>query len=230
MPLQIFVEDELSEAYEVLAWRGLGRAPTRNRRELKSSRVQIGELISFDGLLDLTSRSVKSGYDCVIFVLDQEVTSTSPDRPVHLANFKNAFVELCNHLSQLSASEPLSRAKVTRIVSQRCLEGWLLSDPQAIVDAMRGGRGVQHTPGGANTEDLAPTQACEQIAHHIRQVGIQLSRRDLQQTRANNVKRLGRQIADKVVPQRARRFNRSLAYFFDMVQCQTGGCDKPCPE
>jgi len=179
MPLQIFVEDALSEAYEALAWRGLGRATTPNRRELKASQVHIGDLTSFDGLLDLTSRSVRAGFDCVIFVLDQEVALDSPDRPAHLADFKTAFVKLCDHLLQLPASDPVGRVKVTRIVSQRCLEGWLLSDPQAIVDAMRRGRGIRYAPGGASTEHLTPAQTCEQIAHHIRQVGHQMSRRDL---------------------------------------------------
>lgn len=229
MPLQIFVEDELSEAYEALAQRGLGWSTTPNRRELRASRVEISDLTSFEGLLDLTSRSQQAGFDCVIFVLDQESSLNAPERSAQLSNFAAAFAYLCRHLAQLPARDVLRRVKVTRIVSQRCLESWLLSDPQAIVDAMRKGRGINYSPRGANTEQLTPAQASDGIAHHIRQVGVQMKRRDLQRTRANSVKRLGKQIAERVDPQRAIQFNRSLAYFFEMVQCQTSGCDRPFP-
>lgn len=229
MPLQIFVEDELSEAYEALAQRGLGLSTAQNRRELRAARIEIGDLISFAGLLDLTERSHRAGYDCIIFILDQESALNAPERAAQLSAFAAAFEALCQHLNRLPTKDALRRVKVTRIVSQRCLENWLLSDPQAIVDAMRKGRGVNYASRSANTEQLTPAQASEQIAHHIRQVGQQMGRRDLQQTRANSVKRLGKQIAERVDPQRARPFNRSLAYFFEMVQCVTSGCDKPFP-
>lgn len=229
MALQIFVEDKLSEAYTTLAQRALGLTGPVNRRTIQTSYVEVREMTSFDGLFELTERSHRAGRSCIIFVLDCESAVHSPDRQRHLNAFRSAFRELCNHLANSSEHDSLKYVKVAMIVTLRCLEGWLLSDPQAIVDAMRRNRGVNYSPQPTNTENLTPQQACDEIAHHLRQIGRQLGRRDLQRTRANSVKRFGQQIAQHVNPDRARKYNQSLAYFFEMVRCETSGCDQLPP-
>jgi len=112
----------------------------------------------------------------------------------------------------------------------RCLESWLLSDQQAIIDAMRGVHGVRIGLSPIQTESLTPQEAAERIAHLIRQVGQNLNNRELLRTHASSIKRRGKFIAQKVDLSRARNYNRSLDYFCDIVQCTESGCAHPCPE
>jgi hypothetical protein len=231
MPLQILVEDRLNEPYEILARKALGLPVEQtNRREIRASVVQISELTSFEGLLNLVKTSQQAGYDCIIFIVDEEITPASADRPDRLSEFRQAFTQLCDHLNELLPQDPLNQVNVIRIVSKRCLESWLATDPQAIIDAVRGKKGVNFNPPNRNTEDMSPQQASEHIVHIIREVGRQTGKRDLLQTRVRNVKRRGRSIALQLRIEQARRRNRSLAYFFDMVSCQRPGCEYPCPE
>ena len=120
--------------------------------------------------------------------------------------------------------------KITRIVCQRCLECWLASDPQAIIDAVRGKHGVdlQLTP--QTTDNLTPNQAKERIAHIINQTGQKLDRWDLQQIRASNIKSRGKTIAEHISLTQAGRYNGSLKYFFEMLPCVQSGCEHPFPE
>ena len=231
MPLQILVEDRLNEPYEILARKALGLPIEQtNRREVRASVVQIGELTNFEGLLNLAETSHKAGYDCIMFIVDEEITPASADRPDRLREFRRAFTQLCNYLNELPPPEPLNQVNVIRIVSKRCLEAWLAADPRAIVDAVRGKKGVNYNPPNRNTENMSPQQAAEHIVHIIREVGKQTRKRDLLQTRVRNVKRRGRSIALQLNVEQARRHNRSLAYFFDMVSCRRSGCEYPCPE
>jgi hypothetical protein len=229
MPLQIFVEDELAEAYEALALRALGLplAP-RNRRAVLAARIDVDDLTTRDGLLDLTRRAMRSGHDTILFILDEEGPPSS-DRPQKLANFRQAFLELCAYLAS-GREKDLGKAKVTRIVCKRCLEGWLMADPQAIVDAVRGKHGIDYVPAPQRTEELLPTQALDGIAHVIRETGRRLGRRDLSQISSKNIKSRGASIAGHVVPDRARRYNLSLDYFYGMIDGQRSGCEHPCPE
>jgi hypothetical protein len=229
MPLQIFVEDELAEAYEALALRALGLpiAP-RNRQAVLAARIDVDDLTARDGLLDLTRRAMRSGHDTILFILDEEGPSAL-GRSKKLASFRQAFLELCAYLAS-GREKALSNAKVSRIVCKRCLEGWLMAYPRAIVDAVRGEHGIDYFPTPHRTEELLPAQALEGIAHVIRETGRRLGRRDLSQISSKSIKARGASIAGHVVPDRARRYNSSLDYFYDMIDGQRSGCDHPCPE
>lgn len=228
MPLQIFVEDQLSEPYEVLACKALGIA-SPDRRQVRASQIDPEDLISFDSLLELVRRSQRSRYDCIIFIMDEEAAPQSADRLDKLKVFAVAFQALCDYLDSLPERDPLSSVKVTRIVCQRCLESWLVSDPQAVVDAARGKQGVKFKPTPRNTEHLTPRQASERIAHLINQTGQRMGRQDLQRIGANSIKSRGKSIAENLKPARARRYNRSLDYFYEMILCTQSGCGKPFP-
>src|SRR5688500_16005869 len=106
MPLQIFVEDKLVDAYEILARKAL-RLPgsSSNRREVRAVRIDPDDLTSRDSLLDLTVRSFAARYDTILFILDQEGPK-SPERAEKLAGFKRAFRELCDHLGNLKDGDP----------------------------------------------------------------------------------------------------------------------------
>jgi hypothetical protein len=175
------------------------------------------------------SLSRRSNYDCVIFILDQEAGPQSADRQEKLRLFNQAFQELCAYLRGLPEQDQLKGMNVIRIVCQRCLEAWLVSDPQAVVDSVRGKQGVPFKPKPSHTENLTPRQASESIAHLINQTGHHLGRRDLQRIGANSIKSRGKSIAEHINPDRARRYNRSLGYFYEMVPCSQNGCDKPFP-
>jgi hypothetical protein len=230
MPLQIFVEDQLSDAYEILALRALGLPTRKDRRRVRASRIDLEDLTTRDGLLDLARRAWDSGYDCVLFLMDEEGLPRSPERPAKLRAFRQAFLELCHWLAGLRDNDPLRRLKVTRVVCRRCLESWLAADPQAIVDSVRGTRGVHYRPDPQRTDDLLPAQAGERIAQVIRETGRRLDRRDLTRVATGSIKSRGASIAEHVDPGRARRHNGSLAYFFDMVDGNRNGCDYPFPE
>lgn len=230
MPIQIFVEDELMDAYEILALRALG-LPTRprNRSRVQASRINIEDLTSLDSLLRLTQRAKRAGSDCILFIMDRE-GPRSPDRREKLAMFRQAFQGLCNHLTTLREGDPLYGVKVSRIVCLTCLEGWLATDLQAVVDSIRGRRGVNYHPSSQGTENLFPHQASERIAHTIRETGRHLGRQDLHRVSASSIKSRGGSIAEHVSPERARQNNRSLDYFYQMIQGDCNGCDHPFPD
>jgi hypothetical protein len=230
MPVQIFVEDELVDAYEVLARKALGLSVSRsNRREVRAARIEPDELTSRDGLLDLAQRSLAAGYDTVLFILDQE-GPRSLERAEKLAGFKRAFRELCDHLANLRDDDPLRRVKVVRIVCQRCLEGWLAADPVSIVEALSGPKRANYSPAPQRTENLFPEQASALIAQIGRELGNRLEKDHLKRLDSRSIKTRGKDIAQHVDPGRARPYNASLAYFFDMVDGRRSGCDQPCPE
>ena len=231
MPLRIFVEDELTDAYEILALRALGHPTTpRNRRRVFASQVDLDDLTSRDNLLDLARRALEGDYDCIVFVMDEESMPRSPDRPAKLKQFHRAFLDLCKLLQDLPDTSPLRRLKVVRVVCRRCLESWLAADPQAIVEAVRGPKGVDYQPASRKTDDLEPQQAREWLAQVINEVGRRTGRRDLARLGAHSAKSRGKDIAACLDPGRARRFNASLAYFLDMLDGQRSGCDHPFPE
>ncbi len=230
MPLQIFVEDQLVDAYEILARKALGLPASRsNRREIRAARIDPEELTSRDSLLDLTKRSIAARYATVVFILDQE-GPRSPDRAEKLDSFKRAFRELCDYLAYLRDDDPLRRVKVVRIVCQRCLEGWLAADTLAIVDSLSGAKGTDYKPVPRRTENLFPEQASALIAHIGRELGSRLEKDHLKRLDPRSIKTRGKDIAQHVDPARARPYNASLAYFFEMVHGHQSGCDHPCPE
>jgi hypothetical protein len=162
--------------------------------------------------------------------MDEEGLPRSPDRPAKLDAFRQAFRELCGHLSRLRADDPLRQLKVTRIVCRRCLESWLAADLQAVVDAVRGLRGIDYRPPSQRTDDLLPAQASRRLAEVIQEAGRRLERQDLKRTTTGTIKSRGASIAEHVDPARARRYNSSLAYFYDMIDGKRSGCDHPFPE
>lgn len=230
MRVQIFVEDELVDAYEILARKALGLPTSQsNRREVRAVCIDPEQLTSRDSLLNLTETSFRAKSDIIIFIMDQEGPE-SPDRPEKLDSFKRAFRELCDYLANLRDNDPLKRVKVVRIVCQRCLEGWLAADPVAIVEAFSGPKGVNYSPAPQRTENLVPKQASARIAHIGRELGNRLGKDHLKRLDPRSIKTRGKDIAQHVDPQRARKCNASLAYFFEMVDGHRSGCDHPCPE
>jgi hypothetical protein len=229
--LQIFVEDQLTEAYEVLALRTLD-LPTslRNRSRVRASRVEPQELANRESLLDLFQRAVASGYDCVIYILDREDPLRSPERANLVRGFRQAFSNLCKHQRSLEPKDPVRQAKAVGVICRNCLEGWLAADPEAVVDSVRSGQGIVYRPPQNSTDDLAPDQAGARIVHIIQEVGKRLQRSDLRRVTVRSVKSRGKSIAERLEPSRARRFNTSLDYFLSMVDCQRSGCDHPQPD
>lgn len=223
MPVQIFVEDRYTDAYEILARRG------RGDHQVRASRIDPEDLTSFENLLDLVQRSARARFDCILFLMDEEGPD-SPERPAKLASFRQAFQELCDHLQNLPPNDPLRRVNVARIVCRRCQEAWLAADPQAVVDAFRGAKGVDFRPASRQTDGLTPRQAGEAIVHIAREVGRRTGRSSLKTFDTRDVKARGKDIATHLDPARARAFNSSLAYFFDMVAGRRSGCDHPFPE
>lgn len=228
--VQLFVEDALTDPYEILAARALGVPTARaaRRRRVRAARLGVNEFTQVDSLLDVVQRAFDAGSRCVLFILDEEDYNASPDRPDHLAEFRVAFEALCRYLEALPPQVPLKQVKVTRVVSKTCLECWLLADPHAIVVAVGGPS--SYKPLVRNTEHHNPRQAREQMAHIVQQVGKRSGKQRLTRTGSRSVKTLGAKIAPYVAPEQARQRNFSLAYFYDMITCQQSGCERPFPE
>ena len=229
--VQLFVEDELSEVYEILAARVLGVDINRRqsrRQKVRAARLDVSEFTSKDSLLDSVKRTYRSGSPCVLFILDEEDYNESPDRSNKLAKFRQAFMELCQYLANLPHTDDLKQVKITCIITKSCLECWLLADPQAIVTAMRGPS--SYMPKGHNTEHHNPRQAREQMAHIIREIGRRTNKRQYTRMSGHSVKTMGTKIALYIAPERARLRNFSLDYFYEMITCKQSGCDRPFPE
>ena len=229
--IHIFVEDKLCEVYEVLAAKALAfsahHAAESDKHSIRASQVTLDELISDKHLLDLARRSQRSGCQQVIFALDHEGHDAKQERVDARRRFQEAFQQLCNHVARLPASDPLKQLRLVRVEVRSCLEAWLLSDPQAIVSAF----GLSnYRPKARQTEHLSPRQAREQIASIMREVGKRKGNRRLASMSGSAVKSEGAKIAEHLDLDRARRNNRSLDYFCEMVAQQGDGCRQPCPE
>jgi len=227
MRLQIFVEDRRPEAYEILAWKAFGDSPLKSDcKKIKASWLHLVDFTTASSLLEKVKLSQEAGFDTIFFILDQEGYA-SEGRPATLDAFLRAFRDLCNYLKN-PHEEALRHVRVVRIVSKRCLEGWLAADPQAIVESARGGE--KYRPAPRQTEELTPKQALGLIHHLLRETSNKLKHRALQDLNKDAIKSRGPSIASHLDPTRARRYNRSLAYFFDMVTGPRNGCEHPCPE
>jgi hypothetical protein len=222
--IQIFVEDKLCEAYRSLATKALGSSAL----SVHVARATLDELTSFEDLLDLAQRSRSNGCQQVIFALDHEGHDAAQARVDARRRFQEAFQQLCNHVACLPASDPLRQLRLVRVEVRSCLEAWLLSDPQAIVQAFSGP--ADYRPDVRQTEALSPREARDGIAHIVRQIGGRKGNRRLARMRGSDVKSEGAKIAEHLDLDRARRNNRSLDYFCEMVAQQGDGCRQPCPE
>lgn len=230
--IQIFVEDELNEAYQILAASTIG-APLSHSRNGGRSRIRVAkmtlnELTSFESLLDLAQRSQRSGYQQVVFAMDHEGPGADPGRIEARRHFREAFQELCDYIEQLPADDPLKQLRLVRVEVHSCLEAWLLSDPLAIVDAFGGPS--NYRPTARRTENLTPRQARDGIAHIVREVGRRTGKRRLARMRGRAIKSLGTRIAPNIKLGRARHYNASLDYFCDMIENDRDGCQHPFPE
>ena len=205
--IQIFVEDKLCEAYRSLATKALGSSAL----SVHVARVTLNELTSFKDLLDLARRSQRSGCQQVIFALDHEGSGAAPERADARHHFREAFQALCNHIACLSDEDPLKQLRLVRVEVHSCLEAWLLSDPQAIVEAFSGP--ADYRPYVGRTEALSPREARDGIAHIVRQIGGRKGDRRLARMSGSAVKSEGAKIAEHLDLDRARRNNRSLDYF-----------------
>ena len=224
LDIQIFVEDKLCDAYRILAIKALGASAL----SVHVARATLNELTSFGDLLDLARRAQRSGCQQVVFALDHEGHDAKQERVDARRHFQETFQQLCDHVARLPASDPLKQLKLVRVEVRSCLEAWLLSDPQAIVSAF----GLSnYRPKARQTEHLSPRQARKQIASIMREVGKRKGdRRRLARMRGSAVKSKGAKIAEHLDLDRARRNNRSLDYFCEMVAQQGDGCRQPCPE
>ncbi|MBE7551881.1 MAG: hypothetical protein HS126_12500 [Anaerolineales bacterium] len=228
--VQIFVEDELNEAYEILAARSLGvdyQRRNQRRRYVQAARLDITEFTSLTNLLDLVTRANRAGSQCVLFIMDEEDYNESPDRSDKLVAFQEAFQQVCAHLANLPDNDILKRVRVTGMICKTCLECWLLAHPQAIVTAVNGPG--SYTPSARDTVAHNPRQAREQIAHIVREAGKRTKNQKLVRITGHSVKSLGTKVAAFVEPQEARQRNFSLAYFYDMITCEQSGCERPFP-
>jgi len=222
--IQIFVEDKLCEAYRSLATKALGSSAL----SVHVARATLDELTSFGDLLDLARCAQRSGCQQVIFALDHEGHDAAQARVDARRRFQEAFQQLCNHVVCLPASDPLKQLRLVRVEVRSCLEAWLLSDPQAIVKAFSGP--ADYRPDVRQTEALSPREARDGIAHIVRQISGRKGNRRLARMSGSAVKSEGAKIAEHLDLDRARRNNRSLDYFCEMVAQQGDGCRQPCPE
>ena len=229
--IQIFVEDELNEAYEILAAKAIGAPPRRSRasgaNHIRAAKVRLDQLTSFESLLDLAQRSQRSGHRQVVFAMDREGHDADQGRVEARRCFREAFQRLCEHIEHLPSSDPLKQLRLARVEVRSCLEAWLLSDPQAIVETFGPS---DYRPDTHQTEHLTPRQAREGIAHIVREIGRRKSNQILATMRGRSVKFLGTRIARNIDLSRARRNNGSLDYFCDMIENDRNGCQQPFPE
>jgi hypothetical protein len=224
LDIQIFVEDKLCDAYRILAIKALGASAL----SVHVARATLNELTSFGDLLDLARRAQRSGCQQVVFALDHEGHDAKQERVIARRRFQEAFQQLCDHVARLPASDPLKQLRLVRVEVRSCLEAWLLSDPQAIVQAFSGP--ADYRPDVRQTEALSPREARDGIAHIVRQIGGRKGDRRLARMSGSAVKSEGAKIAECLDLYRARQRNSSLDYFCEMVAQQGDGCRQPCPE
>jgi len=229
--IRIFVEDERKEAYEILAAKAIGAHVHRSRvsgtNRIRAARVTLDELTRFESLLDLAQRSQRSGYQQVVFAMDHEGPGADEGRVEALRLFCKAFQQLCKYIEKLPSNDPLKQLRLVRVEVRSCLEAWLLSDPQAIVEKF-GPSGYR--PDTHQTEHLTPRQARDEIAHILREIGRRNNNRRMARMGGHAIKSLGTKIASGIDLSRARRNNRSLDYFCDMIENDRDGCQQPFPE
>ncbi|MBO9368286.1 MAG: hypothetical protein J7555_05985 [Chloroflexi bacterium] len=229
--IQIFVEDQLNEAYEILTAKAIGASGRRSRmsgeNRIRAARVTLDELTDFESLLDLAQRSLRSGYQQVVFAMDHEGPEADQGRVEARLRFREAFQRLCEYIENLQSDHPLRQLRLVRVEVRSCLEAWLLSDPQAIVETFGPS---DYRPDTHQTEHLTPRQAREEIAHILREIGRRKGNRRLAKMGGHAVKSLGTRIAPSFDLARARRNNRSLDYFCDMIENARDGCQQPFPE
>ena len=223
MSVLIFVEDKLCQSYDILAREQLG-IPRLDRSKVKAQKIELEEVTTLVGWQALVETAHKTGFDCVVVVIDQEVNWQSPDRPDKLRQVQEAYGQWCRWLDILPPNHQIKQTKVSLVVSQTCLECWLLADTQAVVRfAVGKGKSVpDYRPQqSGRTENTHPREAQQQITRILAEV----SRRTGHKSRREHEKSMNQDICKYLDPARAQRNNASLAYFLDQVRCERSGCN-----
>ncbi len=219
MRLRLYVEDTYFQSYEVLArkWHNITRDQP-GVSHIHAMHLRLDRMR--DQMYKHITRAKKDGFNCVVFVLDQE---SSSERTQFIHDLSSTFEKVCRELED---DQYLQDMKVGLVVAKSCLEAWLLADAQAVVRyACRRGTRVNYHPNQrGNTELLSPREACDEITHILREVARR--RRQRNSNRFRYEKSATPEILKQMdeLPQAASR-NRSLEYFFKRITCETSGCD-----
>lgn len=221
MRLRLYVEDTYFQSYEVLArkWHNTTHEQS-DVSHVHAMHLRLDRMR--DQMCKHIIRAKKDGFNCVVFVLDQE---SSSERAQFIRDLRSTFEEVCHELEN---DRYLQDMKVGLVVAKSCLETWLLADAQAVVRyACRRGTRVNYHPNQhGNTESLSPKEACDEITHILREVARR--RRQRNSNRFRYEKSATPEMIEQMdeLPQAAGR-NHSLRYFFRRIACETSGCDDP---
>lgn len=221
MQLRLYVEDRYFQAYEILATKW-------HKTEQGQCEVNLVRAVHLrldkmrDEMRKYVVRARNDGFNCVIFVLDQEAPH---ERSILINDIRAAFERLCQ---ELPGTQGLQDVRVGLVIIRSCLECWVLTETQTIVRfACRRGMHVNYNPRQrGDTELLSPKEAANEITHILREVAKRAGKHHLKRIKYEKsaVPDVVQQMNE--LPRAAGR-NRSLAYFFDMVTCQRSGCDHP---
>ena len=226
--IMVFAEDELNDAYEVLARKAMGLPfNTGSGVQIRVVKARQDELTNFDDMLDFTQRALRSGIQQVVFCMDHEGPGADPGRVLARRQFQEAFERLCNRIERLSPKNPLKRVRLVRVEVHTCLESWLLSDPPAIA---RAAGDHSYLPTARQTHQLHPHQARQNIAHILNEVGRRRAKRHLQRISPSAVRSWGKKIALEIDIENARRRNFSLDYFCATIETYQDGCEQTFPD
>ena len=216
MRLNLYVEDTAGRAaYERLArkWCELQGIPCEQVRAIARPLNDI-----LDKMRLLVENAVRDGFDCIVFVVDQEVV---PERKRQIRMIHQQCELICRSL----ADSDRVNVTVGLVVARTCLECWILADVQAVVKSACGKnrRGYYVATQHGNTQLLTPKDAANAITHILREVGRQAGKQDT--GRIKYEKSAVADIAAKIenLPVASLR-NKSLAEFCERVTCKQSDC------
>ena len=216
MRLNLYVEDTAGRvAYEHLArmWCESQGIPCEQVRAIAPP---FNDVLDKMGLL--VEKAVRDGFDCIVFVVDQEV---APERKRQIRMIHQQCEQICRSL----ADSDRVNVTVGLVVARTCLECWILADAQAIVEfaCHNNRRGYHSASQRGDTEMLSPSAATEEITHILREVGRRANKPDTK--RLKYEKSAVADIAVKIVNlDEASRRNESLAEFCERVTCKQSDC------
>jgi len=218
MKIQIYAEDTHNEAFAVLAEKAIRQAVPDASPVVSAVRRGAREMQR--EMLALVRGAYRDGFSKVIFVVDRE-SEWSRERPALIADICRVFDGLCR---ELPAYPELAGVKVALVIANRCLESWLLTDVDGLMDYARGKRGSHRFTGSSfrsgRTEDVdGPVQRINALFAEVA--------RDTQSRPKRCEKSKLKAMAHFVDPEHGRGNNRSFAYFLEMVTSQQDGCDHP---
>ena len=218
MKIQIYAEDTHCEAFAVLAEKAIRQAVPDASPIVSAVRRGAREMQR--EMSALVRGAHQDGFSRVIFVLDRE-SEWSRERPALIVDICRAFDRLCR---ELPSAQELAGVKVVLVIANRCLESWLLTDVDGLIEYARGKRGLHRFTGssfrsGRTDEIDRPVRRIDAL---FAQVAI-----DIQSGPKRCEKSKLKQMAHFVDPQRGQNNNRSFAYFLEMVTSDRDGCGHP---